>query len=78
VGLMKTAAWAGGGVSFLSVAALCGSLAAARVKTGRQHPGEASCIGGQAREATVECGVGEDDGRRRWLGVGFLGASVGL
>jgi hypothetical protein len=57
--------------------ALCGSLVALKVKTGPRHPREASCTGGQAREAAVERGVGEDEGRRWRLGVGFLGASVG-
>jgi hypothetical protein len=59
-------------------AALCGSLPAVKVKTGSWHPGEASCIGGQAQEAVIECGVGEDEGRRRQLGVAFLGRRWGL
>jgi hypothetical protein len=58
-------------------AALCGSLAAVKVKTGLRHPEKASCTGGQGREAVVERGIGEDEGRRRRLDVGFLGASVG-
>jgi hypothetical protein len=57
--------------------ALCGSLAAVKVKTGPRHPGEAFCTSGHAQEAAVESGVGEDEGRRRRLGVGFLGESLG-
>jgi hypothetical protein len=58
-------------------AALCGSLAALKVKTGLRHPGEGSCTGSQARETTAERDVGVDEGRRRRLGVEFLGVSVG-
>jgi hypothetical protein len=58
--------------------ALCGSLAAVKVKIGPHHPGDASCTSGQAQEAVVEHGVSEDEGRGRWLGVGFLGWLWGL
>jgi hypothetical protein len=58
-------------------AALYGSPAAVKVKTRQRHPGEASCTIGQDQEAAVERGVSENEGRRRWLGVGFLGVSVG-
>jgi hypothetical protein len=54
-------------------AALCGSLAAVKVKTGPRHPGEASCTDGQAWKVVVDRGVSEDEGRRWWLSVGFLG-----
>jgi hypothetical protein len=56
-------------------AALCGSLVVVKVKKGQRHPGEAFCTSGKAREAAVESGIGEDEGRRRRLGVGFLGAT---